>query len=306
MTTRLVAENHRRNWQDLVGSVKWYVRRHGRICGTHAYWHRLGETIMTGRVGSGWCTALALVLAGETQGLAQQNVAVQLPTFEQFSISTTVVVPDRGSLYLGGVNRGGVNGGGVTGAGRGNAQFGRGVSGWGPRGLGRSAVGGGLSIQATILDHQELDRAVLAEAARRRGATHDVLGRPVADAPRVRRSVMASATMSSGRMSSGRMSSGRMPSDRMPATTMARTRDGRNTLAPVRRRSTSAAGSARGGSAAEASRAATYLDRAQRAEAKGQAEQAKIFYRRVVKHGDPTLKRQAEARLARLESHSTR
>jgi hypothetical protein len=37
----------------------------------------------------------------------------------------------------------------------------------------------GLSMSATIIDHAEMDRAVLAEAVRKRGAKFDVLGRPV-------------------------------------------------------------------------------------------------------------------------------
>jgi hypothetical protein len=35
-------------------------------------------------------------------------------------------------------------------------------------------------VHATIIDHTELDRAVLAEAAARRGAKVDVLGRDIA------------------------------------------------------------------------------------------------------------------------------
>ena len=34
---------------------------------------------------------------------------------------------------------------------------------------------GTLSMSATIIDHREIDRALLAEAARRRGAKFDVL-----------------------------------------------------------------------------------------------------------------------------------
>jgi len=33
-----------------------------------------------------------------------QRVTIQLPTFHQFSLSTTVVVPDRGRLFLGGIS----------------------------------------------------------------------------------------------------------------------------------------------------------------------------------------------------------
>lgn len=36
---------------------------------------------------------------------AQLTTTVQLPTFRVFSVNTTVSVPDRGSVYLGGVNR---------------------------------------------------------------------------------------------------------------------------------------------------------------------------------------------------------
>ncbi|MEQ8837713.1 MAG: hypothetical protein RID07_12980, partial [Lacipirellulaceae bacterium] len=35
-----------------------------------------------------------------------QPVRVQLPTWHVFGASTTVLVPDRGTLVLGGVNRG--------------------------------------------------------------------------------------------------------------------------------------------------------------------------------------------------------
>ncbi|QDS97282.1 hypothetical protein [Adhaeretor mobilis] len=103
-----------------------------------------------------------------TDQVAAQNggqpVRVQLPTFHVFGISTTVLVPDRGSMVQGGVNR----------SSRGSHQLGR-----GNRGYGSSTSAGGVSVSATIIDHSEIDRAVLAEAARRRGATHDVLGRLV-------------------------------------------------------------------------------------------------------------------------------
>jgi len=93
-----------------------------------------------------------------------QPIRVQLPTFHVFGVSTTVLVPDRGSAYLGGVNS----------ARRGGQQFGP-----GNRAYGRTTSAGGVSASATIIDLGEMDRALLAEAARRRGATHDVLGRRV-------------------------------------------------------------------------------------------------------------------------------
>ncbi len=192
-----------------------------------------------------------------------QNVTVQLPTFEVTGVSTTVLVPDSGSLFLGGVNRSSL----------GSQSFGPGVPGLGNRGFGRAIDAGGMSISATIIDHSEIDRALLAEAARRRGATVDIRGRPVADAPRLSPAVTRRSAA-------------------------VRARDGRNSLAPVRYRP-----SRRN---ADAELAATYLDRAQRSEAKGEPMQAKIFYRRVVKHGDTALKRQAEAKLAQLDQQTQR
>ncbi len=48
--------------------------------------------------------ALAMTWTGAA-GAQQPGSAVQLPTFSQFSVGTTVSVPDRGSAYMGGINR---------------------------------------------------------------------------------------------------------------------------------------------------------------------------------------------------------
>ncbi|MFZ5833247.1 MAG: hypothetical protein ACOY3P_24425 [Planctomycetota bacterium] len=51
-------------------------------------------------------TVLAVCLFGWTAvAAAQQPVAVQLPTFSQFSVSTTVVVPDSGGAPMGRLSR---------------------------------------------------------------------------------------------------------------------------------------------------------------------------------------------------------
>lgn len=116
--------------------------------------------------------ALHWNLAGQCQAQsAGQPVRVQLPTWHVFGVSTTVLVPDQGTLVLGGVNRGTL----------GTNSYG---AGFGNRGSGRSTATGTVSVSATIIDHGEIDRALLVEAARRRGATHDVLGRPVSYANR--------------------------------------------------------------------------------------------------------------------------
>ena len=105
---------------------------------------------------------MSLFCSAEAQVIQQQTV--QLPTFHYFGVSTTVVVPTRGTIPLGGVTYGGMvrtpydKVGGSIGVIRDTAN---------------------LQLGVTVIDHNEIDRALLAEAARRRGASFDVLGRPV-------------------------------------------------------------------------------------------------------------------------------
>src|SRR5687768_9047794 len=87
---------------------------------------------------------------------------IQLPTFHTFSIATTVSVPDRGSMTLGGVDRArfGRNAFGVPGV--------AGIPGAG-RLFGNQAIGGEvqasrLNAGATVIDLNELDQAVRGQA----------------------------------------------------------------------------------------------------------------------------------------------
>ena len=91
---------------------------------------------------------------------------IQLPTIQIFSVATTVVVPDRGSMQLGGVDRASFGGatfgvpglGSIPGAGR---LFKN-------RAIGSEMGTQRLSVTATIIDHDEWDRAILAQAAAQR------------------------------------------------------------------------------------------------------------------------------------------
>ncbi len=91
---------------------------------------------------------------------------LQLPSFDYFSVQTSVMAPDRGGTYLGGRHRSwyGRRNFGVPG--------GSGIPGVGPllsnRATGGGAGAGAASVHTTIMDHEALDRAVLSEAARRR------------------------------------------------------------------------------------------------------------------------------------------
>src|SRR5437868_12210669 len=84
---------------------------------------------------------------------------VQLPTFSSFNVTTTVSVPDRGSISLGGLDRGV------------DATVSR-----GPirnRTTSSSRTASGMSVHARIIDPAEMDAAVLAAAATKRGAPAD-------------------------------------------------------------------------------------------------------------------------------------
>lgn len=111
--------------------------------------------------------AALLILSLISKKTSAQNVSVQLPTFQVFSVATTVVVPDRGSAYLGGVNRAsfGSNSSGVPGLSP--------IPGLGRlftnRGIGSEVSSSGAHVAATIMDLDELDKGVLAEAAAKRG-----------------------------------------------------------------------------------------------------------------------------------------
>ena len=72
---------------------------------------------------------------------------VQLPTFHQFSASTTVLVPDRGGASLGGARR----------SASGSNQFGA-PGRRGNRASGSAVDAGGLSVSAQIHDFEAMDR----------------------------------------------------------------------------------------------------------------------------------------------------
>ena len=91
-----------------------------------------------------------------SSAFGQRFTTVQLPTYQVFSINTTVSVPDRGAVYLGGVNRsasGSTRRGGLL-----NSS----------RGFGSGSAASGVSVSAYIHDFEAMDKAVLAEAYARR------------------------------------------------------------------------------------------------------------------------------------------
>ena len=107
---------------------------------------------------------------------AQRFTTVQLPTFQNFSMSTTIVVPDRGRVYLGGVNR----------SYRSSSRRGAPLFPGSSRAYGGGSSTSGVSVSAHIHDLRELDQARLAEwerikASRQRRTNNAVtLSKPAA------------------------------------------------------------------------------------------------------------------------------
>jgi hypothetical protein len=104
---------------------------------------------------------LPLVLVGLLAGPAfSQGTAVQLPTYSYFGTGTTVSVPDRGSVYLGGVKR----------AATGMNEFGSPLLPFRNRSFGteRSASSAWMSVY--IHDFEAMDEYLLSQPTPSRGA----------------------------------------------------------------------------------------------------------------------------------------
>ncbi len=101
--------------------------------------------------------AAMLVALGAGTALAQRpGSTVQLPTLSQFSVNTTVSVPDSGSGYLGGIGRGGFGGDEF------GIPFGPGRP-WRNSALGAQGSVSGASVTATIHDFRAMDEALLSQ-----------------------------------------------------------------------------------------------------------------------------------------------
>ena len=92
------------------------------------------------------CLAFGLLLAGfGSDATAQAPSVIQLPSFSTFSYSGTVVVPDSGTGYLGGVKRAS------------SVTSRRGLNRRSSQALGNSAA----VVRPTIIDLQAMDRHIL-------------------------------------------------------------------------------------------------------------------------------------------------
>jgi hypothetical protein len=98
-----------------------------------------------------WLSIFCLVAACDAA--CGQGIAVQLPRCSYFTVKTTVSVPDRGSAYLGGVNR----------AASGVNQFGAPLVPFGNRAAGSERSASNAWVSATIHDFEAMDRYLLSQ-----------------------------------------------------------------------------------------------------------------------------------------------
>src|SRR5688572_22860929 len=221
----------------------------------------------------------AVALAGSlfisvTSVSAQAPTTVQLPVIQVFSVNTTVSVPDGGGALLGGINRA-ADGSVTRGLPLGSKLPGLGRLA-GNRGIGSTRSASNMSVHATIIDHQELDAAVLAEAAARRGSLQAV-----------DRAALAT------QQKAGYITRNLAQADRPIAV------DAKLAAQPsveeIRRRNEIAA-------ANRSAEAEAYFAKGQAAEAEQKPGVAKIYYQMAARRAQDGLEAQAEARLAALAS----
>ncbi len=211
--------------------------------------------------------ALSSVLVAGSVTTSSAQV-IQLPTFKFFSVSTTVSVPVNGGVYLGGVKRAqyGMTSRGTPGLGKipGAGRL------FGNRGFASSHSATGASVTATIIDHEAMDAALLAEAAARRRGT-----------------VRLSETDRKALILSAHVARGAEPGLKLGAAAP------RESVAAIRRRHDAA-------ERAHLAEMQEYWDRGQQAEALGRNGAARVSYDVIARRGTGELRERALARLARL------
>jgi hypothetical protein len=198
---------------------------------------------------------------------------VQLPTFQFFTVNTTVSVPDRGGAFLGGVNRAsyGTTSRSVPGLGR------LPVAGrlFGNRGIGNSISSSGVHATATIIDHREIDEAILSQAGGR-GQPLSLGGDLDARARYLAQHVARNDAYA------------------------------QPPRPPVRNRSVAAAGVQHQAASIDRQREASdFYRRAEQLEADGKSNVAVIYYRMAGRQATGELREQALSRLAALSGAST-
>ena len=213
---------------------------------------------------------LPIVLSGVAAGVAfaQQPTTVQLPTYSFFTTSTTVSVPDRGSVYLGGVKR----------AASGRNEFGTPLRPFRNRSIGTERSASGVSVSVYIHDFEAMDEFLLSQPIARgsQPAVTRRLGPPLAG-PQPRPALPASA--------------GDVWRQRLDAATEGSAGPMAMSLAELRAEHQRE-------QQARQDEAEKWLERGRQAESAGKASVARVYYQMAARRASGELKAEVASRLA--------
>ncbi len=221
-----------------------------------------------------------------TQTLAQQNITVQLPTFNVTTVQTTVSVPDRGTALLGGINR--FSEGSVS---RGVPMLNKVpvVSRlFGNRGIGRDVGASQMTITPRIIIQEE-------EELRQTGVSAELLSQlGTSPSPHVPRPIAGADNAPADPVLAQKADFIARNIARHPAAESGeRTPPGNPSVEQVRQQNEAAR-------AQRTAEAEEYFAKGQRAEAEGKGGVAKVWYQMAARRASGELQRQVAARLAIL------
>jgi len=204
-------------------------------------------------------------------------VTVQLPTFSFASVGTTVMVPDQGSAFLGGINR----------AADGRSEFGvpgLPFPGFQNRGIGQDRSASNFWVSVTIHDFDAMDQALLsAPSTDGLAATYPNLPRGLSE------SLAAIGGKNSPRKAAKLAGNWRVEPDPPAAVSDVAAEE--------------ASWAAR--RTARAEEANDSFTRGQQAEAAGKGKIAKIYYQKALRRATGDLKQQVQARLDAVSGRTT-
>lgn len=223
---------------------------------------------MTNRLA--WLSAVLLVLDTGV-AFSQQPTTVQLPTYSFFTTSTTVSVPDRGSVYLGGVNR----------AAAGRNEFGVPLLPFGNRSIGSERSAAGASVSVYIHDFEAMDEYLLSQpiSLNPQPAVSRPLGPPIAGS-QARPALPASAD------------------DIWQARLGAATR---GSAGPMAKSLADLRAEHQRDQQARQAEAAQWLQRGRQAESSGKANVARVYYQMAARRATGELKEEIAACLAAVD-----
>ncbi len=224
-----------------------------------------------------WLLAAGVLLLGAAR-LHAQATTIQLPTFNFFTVNTTVEVPDGGSGFIGGLSS---NATGQTQRGIPGLGF---VPPLGNRATGATGSAGGMSVTATIHDFDAMDRALLGSDFDRSG--HYIGGDTSAPSDPALRQRLARLPVMLRPLPPSTTDSSR-PSQ------LAADASGSQSIAAMRAQQSAE-------DSAQQAEAARLLEQAREVEAAGKPGVAKIYYQMAARRATGALKNEALAELQRL------